>query len=94
MTVTPGAGDYIVVFTGSYENTNSNKQGPISIYNNGTQIAASVVQCLSPGNQATPIATQAYITGLGAGQAIEVKWKVLANTGTFHQRTMIVQKVK
>jgi hypothetical protein len=94
MTVTPGAGDYIVIFTGSYENTNSNKQGPISIYVNGTQVAASIIQTLAPGNQAQPTATQAYVTGVAAGQAIEVRWKVLANTGTFHQRTLIVHRVK
>lgn len=94
MTITPGAGDYLVFFTGSVENTNSNKQGPISIYSNGVQIAASVIQILSAGNLANSVSTNAYITGLAAGQTIDVRWKVLANTGTFHQRTLIVQKVK
>ena len=94
MTITPGAGDYLVFFTGSLENTNSDKQGPVSIYQNGTQIAASVITDLSSGNRSQPISTNAYITNLGAGQAIEVKWRVISNTGTFHQRTLIVQKVK
>ena len=94
MTITPGAGDYLVFFTGSVENTNSSKQGPVSIYSNGTQIAASVIQLAAGGGIIIPVATNAYITGLGAGQAIEVRWKVISNTGTFHQRTMIVQKVK
>ena len=94
MTVTPGAGDYLVFFTGSMENTNSNKQGTLSIYSNGVQIAASVVQSQMPANRPVAMATNAYITGLSAGQVIDVRWNVTANTGTFHQRTLIVQRVK
>jgi len=94
MTVTPGAGDYLVTFTGSFENTNANKQGTVSIYKNGTQIAASVIQMGGAAGAPIPVTTQAYITNLGAGQAIEIKWNVLANTGTSHQRTLIVQRVK
>lgn len=94
MTITPGAGDYLVFFTGSYENNSSTDQGPVSIYKNGSQIAASVVLGETGANRSIPIATNAYVTNLGAGQAIEVKWRVNAGTGTFHQRTLIVQRVK
>jgi len=94
MTVTPGAGDYLVFFTGSLENTNANKQGTVSIYSNGVQIAASEIQSQMPANRPVPISTNAYITGLGAGQAIDIRWNVVGNTGTFHQRTLIVQRVK
>ncbi|MEP7196068.1 MAG: hypothetical protein ABI851_06070 [Saprospiraceae bacterium] len=94
MSITPGAGDYLVFFTGSYGNSNSHGQGPISIYNNGNLIAASVVQGDGSSNDILPVASNAYITNLGAGQTIEVKWRVEAGTGTFHQRTLILQKVK
>lgn len=94
MSITPGAGDYLVFFSGSLENTNANKQGTVSIYSNGVQIAASEVQSQMPANRPVAISTNAYITGLGAGQAIDVRWNVIGNTGTFHQRTLIVQRVK
>ena len=94
MSITPGAGDYLVFFTGSVENTNNNKQETVSIYKNGVQIAASVIQGNATGGSAIPVASNAYITGLGAGQAIDVRWNVTGNTGTFHQRTLIVQRVK
>lgn len=94
MTVTPGAGDYLVFFTGAVENTGFGDPVTISIYTNGSQIAASVVKSESFGGMSNPIGSNAFITNLGAGQAIEVKWKVSNGTGTCHQRTLIVQKVK
>ena len=94
MTVTPGAGDYLVFFTGAVENTGFGDPVTISIYTNGSQIAASVVKCESFGGMSNPIGSNAFITNLGAGQAIEVKWKVSNGTGTCHQKTLIVQKVK
>ncbi|MCI1267559.1 MAG: hypothetical protein LKG19_13380 [Saprospiraceae bacterium] len=94
MTITPGAGDYLIFFTGSVENTGFGDAVTVSIYSNGNQIAASVVRCESFSNLSNPIATNGYLTNLGAGQAIEVKWKVSGGTGTCHQRTLIVQKVK
>lgn len=94
MTITPGSGDYLIFFTGAVENTGFGDPVTISIYSNGSQIAASVIKCESFGGMSNPIGSNAYLTNLGAGQAIEVKWKVSGGTGTCHQRTLIVQKVK
>jgi len=94
MTITPGAGDYLVFFSGSAEHSGFGDPVTISIYSNGALIVASVVRSESAGGFANPIATNAYIINIGAGQAIEVRWKVTTGTGTFHQRTLIVQKVK
>ena len=94
MTITPGAGDYLIFFTGAVENTGFGDPVTISIYSNGSQIAASVIKCESFGGMSNPIGSNAYLSNLGAGQAIEVKWKVSGGTGTCHQRTLIVQKVK
>ncbi|MBL0236776.1 MAG: hypothetical protein IPQ02_09240 [Saprospiraceae bacterium] len=94
MTITPGAGDYLIFFTGAVENNGFGDPVTISIYSNGSQIAASVIKCESFGGMSNPIGSNAYLTNLGAGQAIEVKWKVSGGTGTCHQRTLIVQKVK
>lgn len=94
MTITPGAGDYLIFFTGSVENTGLGNAVIISIYSNGNQIAASEIRSESFSNMDNPIETIAYLTNLGAGQAIEVKWRVSNGTGTCHQRTLIVQKVK
>ena len=95
LSITPGAGDYLVFFTGTVANSSSGRGVMTSIYVNGSKVAASEVE-ETPGNNndKTAVATNTYVTGLGAGQAIEVRWRVESNTGTITNRTLIVQKVK
>ena len=84
----------MIFFISSSENSNNSDAVSISIYSNGVQIAASVVTGESfKGGSSVPIGSNAYLNNLGAGQAIEVKWKVSGGTGTCHQRTLIIQKV-
>jgi len=94
MTIAPSAGDYLIFFTGSVENSSNTDIVTISIYNNGVLIAASEVACESfKGGSSKPIASNAYLTNVVTGNVIEVRWKVSGGTGTCHQRTLIIQKV-
>ncbi len=93
MSVTPGAGDYLVTFTGNVSNSNTDKAVIMSIYSNGTQLPYTEMTYQGQGNDKNQIAMNAYVTGLGAGQAIDIRWRVQANTGTVTNRCMIVQKV-
>lgn len=45
------------------------------------------------GNKSRNVSTQALFLGLAAGTVIDVRWSVLANTGSFNQRCLIIQKV-
>lgn len=95
MTLTPGAGDYIVYFSSSMENT-ATSETVISIYVNGSQVThtqRSLYTEASFTNTSYPVSTQAFIAGVGAGQVVEVKWKVTAGTATARQRALVVQKV-
>jgi hypothetical protein len=94
MVLTPGAGDYLVFFSGLVENTNTDKQGTITIYVNGLALPYTTRQELQPGGRTAHIGTMAYVTGLLAGQIIDVRWNVQANTGTFYQRSLIALKLK
>jgi hypothetical protein len=94
MTVTPGAGDYLVFFTASVWNSNNGKGASFAIFKNGVEVTASEVLVETSGGATSSVATNAYITSLTAGQSIDVRWKVTANTETIFQRSLIVQRVK
>ena len=96
MTLTPGAGDYLVWFSGSVEGTASNSTQFVSIYQNGSKVNHSEREIHSEGSIAPnsfPVATHAHITSLGASQPIEIRWRTTAPTATMHQRTLVVQKI-
>lgn len=94
MTLTPGVGDYLVFFSGVVSNTNADKQGTISLYVNGSQLTYTVRQELAQADRRVHIGTMGLITNLLAGQTIDVRWNVIANTGTFYQRTLIALRIK
>jgi hypothetical protein len=95
LSITPGAGDYLISFSGVVSNSNSSRDVFMSIYVNGTKIAASERQITSnAGGDKCTIATGAYYTGILASQAIEIRWRAESDTATITNRTLIVQRVK
>ena len=95
MTLTPGAGDYLVDFSSSMKDSSA---GDVyfSIYVNGVQVAHSERYYYVEASftaSSLPVATHAYVSGVGAGQVIEVKWRRSAGTVSALQRTLTVQKV-
>ena len=96
MTITPGAGDYHVWFSGSVEGTATNSTQFVSLYVNGAQLPHTEREVLTEGsilNTSFPVATHALVTGVLAGQAIEVRWRTTAPTATMHERTLVVTPI-
>ncbi|MBP9813902.1 LamG domain-containing protein [Candidatus Woesebacteria bacterium] len=99
MSITPGAGDYLVYFSTSIKKSTGGSDQFISLYVNGAQITHTERQIGSDTSfdagdiSSHPISIQAYVASVGAGQAIEVRWKTSAGTATAHERTLIAQPV-
>jgi len=93
MTLTPAAGTYMVWFSGSSANSNNNNTNYMSIWAAGVQVAASEERMImAAASKSQPFCCVAVVTVNGA-QAIEGRWRVSANTGTMHQRTLAILKV-
>ncbi|MFQ5908655.1 MAG: DUF2341 domain-containing protein [Thermoplasmata archaeon] len=89
MSLTPGAGDYLAVFSTSVS-LSAVGFVRISIFVNGVQQAHTEreqFQESSIVNSAYAIATHANIT-VGVGETVEVRWLVTAGTGTAFRRTL------
>lgn len=87
MTVTPGAGNYLVHFTFSGNVSGTNTM-TVSLYVNGVQVAHTEREHQGS-NEGAP-GFSAYITGVGGGEAVEVRWRTTSGTATSHERTLIV----
>jgi hypothetical protein len=95
MTITPGAGNYLVMFSCQQQNNVAASSNIFSIYVNGVQVAASSRQdriTTATINQA--VALQTYVVGVLAGQVIEVRWRVPGGptTGTVSNRELTILK--
>ncbi len=96
MTLTPGAGDFLVWFSGSVVGSDSGSYQRVSIYVDGVKVPESereVFQESSIIDTDFNIHTHASVTGVGAGQAIEIRWhRSGSGTATMHERTLVVQR--
>lgn len=96
MTLTPGAGDYIAYFSSSVENNSDNETTFVAIYVDGVIQAHTERRFKSEAsipNTPVPIATQCQVISLGAGQAIEARWKRSDGTSKMYQRTLTLIKI-
>ena len=83
LTITPGTGDYLVWFTGTLWNQGTDVDAWSSIYANNSQLAHSERKYAGEGSMTDnpwPTMTHALVTGLGAGQDIEVRWRTQSGT--------------
>ena len=93
--ITPGEGDYLIFFTGVVSNNTGGIGTIMSIYVDGVKIAASEIQATSgKNNDKNTIASNAYVTGVTAGQTIEMRWRAENQTASITNRTLIIQRVK
>ena len=90
MTLTPGAGAYLAFFSCTAKQSNNFKEIIISFYQNGVQLPATEMTVQVKNDRKMQIATIGHITGLLAGQAIEVKARVQSHTCTIYQRTLLL----
>lgn len=79
MTITPGAGDFLVFFSGTVDfNGNITEIIDVSIYVNGVQQAASIRHAASDGatsdDMHIPVAISGYRITAAAAQAVEIRW--------------------
>lgn len=93
MTITPGAGTYLVHFSTTLENNTNGTTTYLSIYAAGTQIA-DTERFFNRINLDVyiPTATQRRVT-VADGQAIEIRWRVTGGTGQANQRTLTLTRV-
>jgi len=93
MTLTPGAGTYIVTFSSDWSNASGNANMFASVFANGTKVTNSERQ-YSRGNQTLRATiTLVCVATVAAGQAIDVRWRVSAGTGTMGNRSLTLLKV-
>jgi hypothetical protein len=96
MTLTPGAGTYLALFSSTYRNLTGGTQTiSSSLYVNAVQTAASQRQPVwesSLDNTNIPVATNDVVSP-GAGQAVEVWWRgSITETRTARARTLVLLK--
>jgi hypothetical protein len=93
MTLTPGAGTYYVTFSTDWSNGTNSTSMYANLYANGSLVTNSERQ-YAKGTSAMrcDLALGALVT-VAAAQAIEVKWRVSAGTGTMGNRSLFLLKV-
>jgi hypothetical protein len=90
MTLTPGAGTYLILFSASTVNSgNGAERNYFSIYANGVQVTATERKVGIAGGAYVPVSISAPVT-VGASQAIDIRWRVIAGTGTTSQRRLML----
>jgi parallel beta-helix repeat protein len=95
MTLTPGEGTYLVMFSSSIKTSTGGASVFASIYVNGVQDAHTEREAFmesSIPDTDMPVATQTFAT-VAAGQTIEARWRVTAGTGTAKERTLTLLKI-
>ena len=90
MSINPGGGSFLVLFSGTVRNDNATGDTRVSVYKNGAQVNGSerVLQDLN--NARREVSTLAHVSMLTG--TIDIRWHVTAGTGRFFDRTLIVQK--
>lgn len=93
MTITPGAGSYVALFSASAKTQAGGDTVEYAIYSNGSKVAHS--ERTKDADDINTLHSQAHITGLAAGQAIDVRgWNTAAGkTTTIYERSLILIKV-
>jgi len=98
ITVTPGAGTYLVNYSGTDRSSVAGATHTYGIFNNGTVVASTqrtTIPWSSAGLSTTQdcvVATHT-ITTVAAAQAIDVRWHTSAGTATAVQPTLTVVRL-
>ena len=91
---TVSAGDYLINFTGVASNSNSGKSAIMSLYINGIKIPVTEVYSTGSGGDKNTASFSYHVTGVGAGQVLEIRWRAESNTASIFNRILLAQKVK
>lgn len=93
MTLTPEAGTYLAIFSGTLSNSGNNNNVFASLYVDGTQVTGSErsIRALAS-NDGAPFSCCALVTVSG-GQDVEGRWRTSAATASMYQRTLVLVRV-
>jgi hypothetical protein len=93
MTLTPGAGNFMAWFSVQTQNSNAAGVNTFTIYVNGVAVAVSSRSVRLPGGASNVEASiVVYLSGVLAGQAIEVRWNATGGTATATNRCFNVMR--
>jgi uncharacterized iron-regulated membrane protein len=94
MTITPPAGTYNVQFTTVVQNTNNGTNVTASLYTDAVAVSgASATASIKTNNGSVPLTLNAEITVNGS-QAINVRWRTSAHTGSMFGRWLTIIKLR
>jgi hypothetical protein len=93
MTLTPGAGTYMVMFTSDWSNNTSGAIMTVSCYQNGSLAGNSQRQYSRAATTMTVGVVVSCIATVAAGQAIDIRWRTTTGTGTMGSRSLSLIKV-
>jgi hypothetical protein len=100
MSLTPGAGDYLIIFNSDLKHDSTNDDITVSLYagtsGSPTQITNSERDWKrggTAGNITSSVTIISVITGLGASEVIEAHWRTNAATATMGDRTLALIKI-
>jgi len=93
-TLTPGAGDYFISLSATFEAANLDTHVVVSIYVNGVQVSGSERRTEIRKNRFDSCFSQALVTGVTAGQAIEGRFRSLdGDSITMTNRSLVVIEI-
>lgn len=101
MTITPAAGNYLVLFSGWCTHNSNGDTITISIFNNGSQVTASIRTILpritssfgTPAASDMAVMTNGVVTATGSG-AVTIDWSTTGATATCTNRTLDLIRLK
>ncbi len=99
MTITPGTGDYFVTFSTSIKKSVGSSDQYVSLFVGGSQVTHTERYIEQDSSYdagdifVIPITIQAYVSGVGASDVVEIKWKTTSGTATALERSLILQPV-
>ena len=95
LTLTPGAGNYLVLASLANSQSSSANTNTFSIYVNNILVAKTTRAIRASANSGLmALDLTAYIPGVLAGEAIDVRWKVSGGTGTITNRELLLVKAQ
>lgn len=93
MSITPGAGTYLAWFSSSFYNSGASNAGQIAIFVGGSeQVHSRRWYSVPAANVYLVMSTLVYVT-VGAGQAIDVRWRTAGGTFYCEERALMLLKI-
>ena len=95
MVLVPGIGNFLVIFSGTFSNTNKEKYGKISLYRGGVKVPFSnrMVHCAGD-DVPIEVSLVSHIQAVSEGEVIDIRWHIeTGSTGKFSDRSLMCIRV-